>query len=431
MDLIYPNEKKLFRIAVVLAVLFWLLLIVGTVGIALLYIGLFFLMSLFFQAGFITYVKGSGVLVTEEQFPDIHARLLACCETTGVTEVPETYLLRTDFFNALATRFLRRHYIVLFTDVVDALEDRPDALNFYIGHELGHIHRQHLFWGWILAPALFLPVLGYAHRRAEEYTCDRYGNACCATDDDAVAALAAIVAGDTRWKTINVPAYLKQVETTGGFWMSLNEFTSDYPWLSKRMAWMLALRQGREPDFPRRHPLAAFLSVFVPSVPGGLGALVVFLLIFAVFAAVALTAYQAYVEASGQAQLAGEAPQQDAAGDDMVDASFQQSLTQDNLGQVLDELGTLRQAVGEYHTANNAMPTALSQLGWEQDVVSSSYGGMPVQIYDQGMLLVSFGSDSEGGIYFVNEPAVGEDGQVTWYCYGQNLPAGVLPATCE
>lgn len=431
MDLIYPNEKKLFRIAIVLAVLFWLLLIVGTIGIALIYILLFFLMSLFFQAGFITYVKGSGVLITEEQFPDIYARLLACCEKVGVTEVPDTYLLRTDFFNAIATRFLRRHYIVLFTDVIDALEDRPDAMNFYIGHELGHIHRQHIFWGWILAPALFLPVLGYAHRRAEEYTCDRYGNACCATDEDAVAALAAIVAGDTRWKTINVPAYLKQVDTTGGFWMSLNEFTSDYPWLSKRMAWLLALREGREPDFPRRHPLAGFLTLFVPSIPGGLGALIIFAAIFGVLAAVALPAYQAYIETAAQSQLAMDAQEQPAPDSYPEDPSFAASLTQDNLAQVLEELGTLRQGVSEYHAANDGMPTALSQIGWEQDILSSSYGGMPVQIYDQGMLLVSFGSNAEGGIYFVNEPAVADDGQVTWYCYGQNLPDGVLPAACE
>lgn len=33
-------------------------------------------------------------------------------------------------FNAFATRFFGRDFLVLYSDVVDALEDNPDALNF-------------------------------------------------------------------------------------------------------------------------------------------------------------------------------------------------------------------------------------------------------------------------------------------------------------
>ena len=130
MDLIYPHERSLFRIAVVLATVIWLLLVVGTVGVALIYIGAFFLFAVFAQSGFISHLRGSGVRITPEQYPDLHARLVHCCQVTGVTTVPDMYLLRTDFFNAVATRFLRRHYVVLFTDVLDALEDRPGAINF-------------------------------------------------------------------------------------------------------------------------------------------------------------------------------------------------------------------------------------------------------------------------------------------------------------
>ncbi|MEM1231019.1 MAG: M48 family metallopeptidase [Pseudomonadota bacterium] len=431
MDLVYPNEIKLFRIALVLAVLFWLVVIVGTVGIALIYLALFFLFALFVQAGFITYVKGSGVLITPEQYPDIHARLLASCEKVGVQDVPDTYLLRTDFFNALATRFLRRHYIVLFTDVVDALEAQPEALNFYIGHELGHIHRQHIRWGWILGPVLLLPILGSAYRRAEEYTCDRYGNACCPTEEDAVAALAAIVAGDTRWKTINVPEYLKQVDGTGGFWMSLNEFTSDYPWLSKRMAWVLAMRRSETPSFPRRHPLAAFLSAFVPSVPGGFAALLFTVILIGVLAAVALPAYQAYQQRTAEALAAAQgadagAPSANAVGSDATTMPEQATLQ-----LVLSELAPVREAVAEHHSQQGSMPTAISQLGWDQDVLYSEHGGMPIQLYGEGIVLVGLGESDDGSIYFVNEPFIAEDGTVQWYCYGQNVPTASLPHVCQ
>ena len=217
MDLVYPNERRLFVVALIISILVWIALIIGTVGVLLLYIALFMLFMLFVHSGLITYIKGNGVKITAGQYPDLHEQLLECCKKLNVEKVPEFYLLRTDFFNAIATRFLRKHFVVLFSDVVDALEKRPGAINFYIGHELGHIHRNHLFWDRILAPALLLPILGYAYRRAEEYTCDRYGAACCESPADAAAAMAAIVAGDTRWKAMSIKNYLQQVNDTGGY----------------------------------------------------------------------------------------------------------------------------------------------------------------------------------------------------------------------
>ena len=113
--------------------------------------------------------------MSESQFPDLHRSLSESCKKIGLDTLPEMYILRTDFFNALATKFLRRKFIVLFTDVVDALADQPQAIDFYIEHELGHIHRNHLKWAGFLFPALLLPVLGTAYRRSQEYTCDRCG----------------------------------------------------------------------------------------------------------------------------------------------------------------------------------------------------------------------------------------------------------------
>ena len=425
MNLVYPNEKRLFQIAAVLAGLFWLAIIVGTLGVALLYVGIFFLFGIFAQAGFITYMKGNGVLVSAEQFPDIHAQLLACCEKVGVDEVPDTYLLRTDFFNALATRFLRRHYIVLFTDVVDALQDEPDALNFYLGHELGHIHRKHIRWGWFLAPALLLPVLGFAYRRAEEYTCDRYGNACCTTDDGAVAALAAIVAGDTRWKQLNVPAYLQQADTTGGFWMSLNEFLGDYPWMCKRVAWVMALRNGTEPEFPRRNGLAGFLSLFVPSIPGGFLALMITVAFLGILAAVALPAYQDYVTKAQQAAAASDST------GITTDFEYANQMTPSGFIAVVEEFAGLRQQIATHYAENKSFPTDMTEMGGAESVVYSDNGGMPVAVYDGGVIAVNYGGDGDGEPYLVLSPDVDEAGVISWYCAGQNIDQDLLPESCR
>jgi hypothetical protein len=97
MNLVYKNEKPLFTIAVLISALFWMILIVGTLGLALLYVLLFYLMFLFAHSGFICYLKGTGVRITEQQYSDLYKRLVQRCEKVGVKEVPEAYLLRIDF----------------------------------------------------------------------------------------------------------------------------------------------------------------------------------------------------------------------------------------------------------------------------------------------------------------------------------------------
>ncbi len=437
MDLVYPNERRLFRIALVLSIIVWAVIILGTVGIALLYIGLFFLFAIFAHSAFITHVRGNGVKITAEQYPDLHQRLLECCEKVGQKEVPEMYLLRTDFFNALATRFLRRHYIVLFTDVVDALIAKPGAVNFYIGHELGHIHRNHIRWGWVLAPVMWLPVLGSALRRAEEYTCDRYGNACCESEEDAVAAMTTIVAGDTRWRDIDVEAYLDQVKDTSGFFMSFNEFIGEYPWLCKRLAWVQALRAGSTPDLPRRNVLAGILSVFVPSVPGGAVSFIILIAIIGILAAIAIPAYQGYIEAAQQAEeLATQAPATESAPSytpsSAATAYLSPYATPEDLTIVMNELAVIREQISAHYAANQTFPGDLTEMGGESSFVMTSHGSLPMAVYEGGVIGVTLGTDA-GGVeaYFVNEPAVNENGGVDWYCYGQDVDSSAMPEMCR
>ncbi|MEM7001326.1 MAG: M48 family metalloprotease [Pseudomonadota bacterium] len=419
MDLVYPNERTLFRIGLTLSVIFWAVLIIGSIGIVLIYIGLFAIFAILAQSSFITHIKGNGIKVTEAQYPDLHRQLLDCCNEVGVSDVPEMYLLRTDFFNALATRFLRRHYVVLFTDVVDALAVRPEAVKFYIGHELGHIHRNHIRWGWVLAPVSWLPVFGSALRRAEEYTCDRYGNACCASEEDAVAAMATIVAGDTRWESINVEAYLQQVQTTGGFFMSFNELTGEYPWLCKRMAWVLALRAGQEPNLPRRSKRAGLLSMFVPSIPGGAVSFLIIVAMVGILAAVALPAYQSYMETANAAA---------AARDEVVTANQPPPLaTPANLTVVIEETADIRIRVEQHFKDNGVMPSDLTEMGGTESFVTTSVG-LPVALYEGGVLAAPV--DNDEAAFLVIEPVI-EEGQVTWFCFGQGLADEILPEACR
>lgn len=91
MDLVYKNEKPLLIIAAVFSAIFWLALIVGTLGIALLYLLLGYLFFLFAHSAFISHLKGSGVRISQDQYPDLHERLVRSCEKVGVKEIPGAY----------------------------------------------------------------------------------------------------------------------------------------------------------------------------------------------------------------------------------------------------------------------------------------------------------------------------------------------------
>jgi Zn-dependent protease with chaperone function/type II secretory pathway pseudopilin PulG len=290
-ELVYANEPTLFVLSAVISVGFWLVLLVGTLGIALVYALVGFVFYLFAQSGLIAYIKGNAVRVTPQQYPDLHQRLSYCCQRLGLDVVPETYLLHGNgVFNAFATRFLGRNFLVLFSDVVDALEGRPGALNFYLGHELGHVHRGHLTWRPMLLPASFLPLLGPAYHRACESTCDNYGAACCDDVEDAVRGLSALAAGGRRWRDLNIAQYLEQAGETSGFWMSFHELVADYPWLVKRAARVSAWAEGRPPQVPSRNPLAYLFALFVPRTMAGAGAasMLIMVAIIGMIAAIAI-----------------------------------------------------------------------------------------------------------------------------------------------
>jgi Zn-dependent protease with chaperone function len=269
----YRNEDPLFWISVYLAATLWIFLVIFTFGMIIpimLFIGL---LGWFGHSLLITWIKGNAVKITPEQFPDLHALYLQTCARLGIHKRPELYLAQADgMLNAIATRFMRRDYVVLLSGVVDALEDRPQAIKFYMGHELAHIKRKHLSRHWWLWPAMIYPLLAPAYSRAKEYTCDRYGFASCDNLDDAKRALAVLAAGPERWKTINIAAFESQAQETGGFWMAVNELTADYPWLCKRMM----VLENRNAVFPRRNFFAWMIALLSPRMGYG-GAVIGFL----------------------------------------------------------------------------------------------------------------------------------------------------------
>jgi len=293
-SLIYPRERTLGTLTLVLGFIAWIAIIAGTFGIGLIYVLMVFIFYVFAQSAVIAWIRGTAVRLSPTQFPDLFQRLEACCQKLGINTLPEAYLLHGNgVFNAFATRFFGRNFVVLYSEVVDAMEREPEGINFYLGHELGHIRMKHLTGRLWRMPVLWLPLLGAAYARAKEYTCDLHGRACCATPESAARALIAIGAGSRRWETADLPTYASQSQQHQGFWFSFHELIGGYPWLTKRVAHCLDPIKAA----PGRNPFAYVLALFVPyggQTANGVAGLMITVAMIGILAAVALPAYQDY-----------------------------------------------------------------------------------------------------------------------------------------
>jgi Zn-dependent protease with chaperone function/Tfp pilus assembly protein PilE len=403
MELVYKNEKRLFALMLTLSVLGWIVILLGTMGMVLVYAVMFFLIYCFAQSALISFLKGNAVRITEDQFPDLQHQISACCRKLGLDEEPDAYLLQMGgVLNAFATRFFGRNFLVLYSEVVDGLADNPDALNFYIGHEIGHIKRKHITWHTVLMPASVLPLVGAAYSRAREYTCDRHGVAAC---DDAVNAeygLAVLAAGGKRWRTMNNTSFIGQSRDSEGFWMSFHELVGDYPWLAKRMGAVRALAAGQEASQPRRHWGAKLLALFVPrlGIAGSGAGMIGMVAMIGVLAAVAIPAYETYVQKAKVAQAYA-------------------------VGR-----GTAA-AVERYFVTTHQGPATLEQAG-----ATAHPSGTAIELVTlnpqngQVKVVTTIGAESQRGALTFT-PSVGQDKRVSWHCEAEGLSPAVLPPGCR
>ncbi len=391
-ELVYPSERKLGVITLVIGLLIWLALIIGTVGGALLFLVLGFLLYLFIQSGLIAHVKGNGVELTEAQFPDLYAQFSACCERLQIKTLPKAYVLNGDGgLNAFATKFLGTQYVVLLSTVVDAMSKHPDGVRFYIGHELGHLRMKHLSGHFLRWPAQWLPLLGAAYSRARESTCDRHGLACSGSPEGAARSLAALSAGAERWQDLDINAYRQQAEHSSGFWMSFHELTAGYPWLTKPVARVM----DTDAKMPRRNGLAWFFAAVIPyagRLGGGFG-LLILVYIIGVLAAIAIPEYQNYtVKAKVSAAMAASQ--------------------------------SARDALVNHYQENEEIPESLDAIS----IPAQLADGTTLSVDSDNMVLTLKMAQGE----IVYTPRINDQGQVTWTCSGgEGFKPKQLPKSCQ
>jgi len=219
-----------------ISIVFYLLMIISIVGIF--YLMIFLFVSLFMHGIFIGRMRGNGIKLSDDQFPEVYDIAKKLSDEMGFSQVPDIYLIESGgIINAFATKFMSRDFIILYTELMElAYEKGEDALAFVICHELAHIKRKHLTRRGILLPANFIPFLSSAYSRACEYTCDSI--AAYHVPQGAISGLLVLAAGKKLYKRVNAAAVCHQSKAEGGFWVWLSEILSTHPNLTKRITFI-------------------------------------------------------------------------------------------------------------------------------------------------------------------------------------------------
>ncbi len=249
-NLVHPKEKTYYRIAFVFSMIVYGLLAlillvaiasggaaggIGMLFVFAIYVGIIWLAFTFAQGFFVARLRKNSVKIGERQFGDVLKTIRSMAAEMGMKEVPDVYLLQEGgALNALATKFLSRNFVVIYSDIFElAYSKGEDALRFVIAHELGHIHRRHLRGRWKILPGLIIPFLAPAYSRGCEYTCDRYGKAYGKPSGNQ--GLLLLAAGKALYGKVNEAEVIKQAEEEKGFFMWLAEITASHPGLARRV----------------------------------------------------------------------------------------------------------------------------------------------------------------------------------------------------
>ncbi|WP_279402044.1 M48 family metallopeptidase [Piscibacillus salipiscarius] len=212
---------------------------------------------------FIANIRNNGVKVTEKQFPKIAHRTREIANNMGLIKVPDVFIIQSGgLLNAFATKFFGRNFVVLYSDIVEIIEQGNDEeLEFIIAHELAHVKRRHVTKNTLLLPAMYTPFLGKAYSRACEYTCDRMAAIYTGNINASINALMILASGKYLYDQVNLEEYISQQRMEGGFFIWLSHITSTHPPLPHRIQKMKHISDAPEfygfstNDF-RKEPIA-------------------------------------------------------------------------------------------------------------------------------------------------------------------------------
>ncbi len=184
-------------------------------------------------------VRGSAVLVSQEQFPELAAIRDKFAQQLHLRRTPEVYVTSGNGqLNAFAASAYRVDFVVLHSELFANLyQNNREGLAFILGHEMGHIrlHHTRLWYQLSLAFITMIPLRPGCLSRAREYSSDRHG---AFVEPHGEEGLVLLTAGRYVYRQVDVDNLLYQAAHVRGFWPEVAQLTQSHPltvWRLKKL----------------------------------------------------------------------------------------------------------------------------------------------------------------------------------------------------
>ncbi len=184
-------------------------------------------------------VRANAVQITPTQFPEAFSMVVEAAARYGMEYVPDAYVTAGNGqINAFASGHGFRRFVVVYSDLfeVGGHARSPEALEFVIGHEVGHIAAGHVsYWRQLFSSVIMnIPILGALLSRSQEYTADNYGY--YTRPDGAAPAIGLLASGKYLLSAIDFDQFADRATHERGFFITLVNALSSHPVLTGRAA---------------------------------------------------------------------------------------------------------------------------------------------------------------------------------------------------
>ncbi len=184
---------------------------------------------------------GTLVRVSARQFPELSAIANEAAERLSADNVP-LYVKRQSEMNIYTLGLWQRPLIVLTSALIDQMP--PDALQFFIGREIGHIQAGHTWLRTLLKPlGTDVPVIGKLLNSVifgdwmnrTEFTADRAGFIACRSLTTAISTMLKFGVGIRLYEKLDIREYLDQINEVRDVRGHLTEIIAEQPYLVQRV----------------------------------------------------------------------------------------------------------------------------------------------------------------------------------------------------
>jgi Zn-dependent protease with chaperone function len=202
-----PGTGGAVFLGVIVAAFLMLILSLVTYGIALIAMLISPIIEAVQARRTMARIRGSGLEVSPQQFPELYACAQSFAQRLGLPEVPHIFIVEHSSLNAAALRVGSRKVVILIDDMVDACLRSGDTrtLGFILAHEMAHHALGHT--GYIHSH------IAQAYKklsRLDEFSCDQVANALVADRNISTRALLTLAVGPQLLPRVNLEAVFQQ-----------------------------------------------------------------------------------------------------------------------------------------------------------------------------------------------------------------------------